>query len=144
MHTAVSFAGSDTLVFAKRTLITVAVTTVVWLAATYMTAPEPERVLLNFYRRVRPNYTFWKPIARLAPEVPPVLDGWYNFLDWVAGCLLVYLALFGIGKIILGFFVEGLLFLALGAAAGAYLYWDFSRRGWATLAGEYAKPPAND
>ena len=144
VYTAVSFVGSDTLVFAKRTLITVAVTTVVWLAATYLTAPEPERVLLNFYRRVRPNYTFWKPIARLAPEVPPVRDGWYNFLDWVAGCLLVYFALFGIGKIILGFFVEGLLFLALGAAAGAYLYWDFSRRGWATLAGECGKTPASD
>ena len=64
--------------------------------------------------------------------------------DRATGCLLVYLALFGIGKIILGFFAEGLLFLALGAAAGAYLYWDFSRRGWATLAGEYAKPPASD
>ncbi len=144
VHTAVTFEGNDALLFAKRTLVTVAVTTVVWLAATFLTAAEPRDVLLNFYRRVRPNYTFWKPIAQFAPEIPPVRDGWYNFLDWVAGCLLVYCALFGIGKLILGFVGQGLVYLVVGAMAGAYIYWDFSRRGWAALAGDYAKSPASD
>jgi len=144
VHTAVTFEGNDALLFAKRTLVTVAVTTVVWLAATFLTAAEPRDVLLNFYRRVRPNYTFWKPIAQLAPEIPPVRDGWYNFLDWVAGCVLVYCALFGIGKLILGLVGQGLVYLVVGAMAGAYIYWDFSRRGWAALAGDYAKSPASD
>ncbi len=144
VHTSVSFAGGGALVFGKRTLVTVAVTTAVWLLTTYLTAPEQQDVLLSFYRRVRPNETFWQPIARLAPEIPPARDGWYNFLNWVAGCLLVYFALFGIGKIVLGFFSTGVLFLALAAAAGVYIYWDFSRRGWAALAEGYAKSSASD
>jgi hypothetical protein len=38
--------------------------------------------------------------------------------------------MFATGKLLLGFWTDGLL-LALGAAAaGALLYLDFSRRGW--------------
>src|SRR5437867_7835454 len=129
----VPFEGSDTLIFAKRMLVTVSVTTVVWLVTTYATAPEPDQTLVSFYRRVRPNVTFWRPIARLAPDVPPVHDGWYNLADFVAGCLFVYLSLFGIGKIVLGFPATGFLYLVLAAAAGGYIYWDFSRRGWQAL-----------
>ena len=33
-------------------------------------ASEPQEVLLKFYRDVRPHVTGWKPIARLAPEIP--------------------------------------------------------------------------
>jgi Na+/proline symporter len=139
VYTQVQFAGGDALVFGKRTLITVGFTTIVWLAATFLTAPEPDEVLVKFYRRVRPNYTFWKPIARLAPEIPPVHDGWYNFGDFIAGCLVVYCAMFGIGKTLLGFYGQGVVYLAVAVAAGGYIWWDFSRRGWETLAGESAQ-----
>ena len=139
VYTQVQFSGGDALVFGKRTLITVGFTTVVWLAATFLTAPEPDEVLVKFYRRVRPNYTFWKPIARLAPEIPPVHDGWYNFGDFIAGCLFVYCAMFGIGKTLLGFYGQGVVYLAVAVAAGGYIWWDLSRRGWETLAGESAQ-----
>ncbi len=144
VHTSVSFSGTAALLFAKRTLVTVVVTSAVWLAATYLTSPEPQSVLLSFYRRVRPNQRFWKPIGRLAPDIAPVHDGWYNLADWLAGCALVYFSLFGIGKIVLGFFGQGILFLALAVVAGGYIWWDFSRRGWAALAGAGQTAPAND
>jgi len=135
LHTWVTFAVSDALAFSYRTLITVGVTTLVWLAVTFATPAEPRDLLAAFYRRVRPTYAGWKPIARLAPEVTPVHDGWYNFLDWIAGCALVYCALFGIGKLVLGFTGEALAFLAGALVSGYYIYWDFSRRGWESLAG---------
>jgi hypothetical protein len=49
---------------------------------------------------------------------------------------MVYLTLFGAGKIIFGYWGMGLMFLAAAAAAGVYLYWHLSRRGWNVLAGE--------
>ena len=64
--------SDDPVQFAHIILITVAITTVVWLAATFLTAPETDATLLGFYRRVRPFVAGWGPVARLAPEVQRV------------------------------------------------------------------------
>jgi hypothetical protein len=72
-------------------------------------------------------------VARRVPDVPPARDAIYNFVDWIAGCVLIYGALFGIGKIILQEYVLGSVFLAVGLAAGAVIYWDLSRRGWSSV-----------
>jgi len=130
------FAASDPNLFAKKLVLTVVITTVAWLAATFLTQPEPESKLLSFYRRVRPGVTGWKRVAALAPEVPPTRDGWYNLLDWVLGCLMVYMTLFGIGKLLLGSPSTGILYLAVAAISGYGIYWDLSRRGWETLSGK--------
>jgi hypothetical protein len=114
-------------------LTTVAITTVVWLAVTYLTKPEPQETLVSFYRRTHPSRTGWGPIAALAPDVKASSGGLSNLLDWVAGCTLVYGALFGVGKLLLGDTTSGLLLLALGALGGFVIYRDLSRRGWATV-----------
>ncbi len=119
--------------FAWIILITVAFTTVVWIAVTFLTAPESDATLLGFYRRVRPSPAGWKRIARLAPEIPPAHDLAWNLADWLCGCALVYGALFGIGKIILREYGKGSAFLAIAFAAGAFIFFDLSRRGWASV-----------
>jgi SSS family solute:Na+ symporter len=125
---------ADPRSFGIQVLITVAISTVVWLAVTYATRPEPMEVLLTFYRRVRPNATFWGPVARQATDVPPVHDGRANLLDWIAGCVMVYLALFGVGKLIFGEYGLAALFLTLSAAAAVFLYTHLNRRGWKVIA----------
>jgi len=133
LHTVIHLEGSDSIVFAKSILLTVAVTTVVWLAATFLTKPEPDSKLLEFYRRVRPGVFGWSRISTFAPEIPATHEGWYNLMDWLLGCLMVYMALFGIGKVILGSTGIGVLFLAISAVSGYAIYWDFSHRGWEKL-----------
>jgi SSS family solute:Na+ symporter len=131
----IHFTGTDPEVFAKSLLFTVAVTSVVWLAVMFATDPEPQSKLVEFYRRVRPSVAGWKPIAALAPEIAPVRDGWYNLVDWLLGCLMVYMTLFGIGKLLLGAPGLGVIFLVIAAICGYGIYWDLSRRGWETLSG---------
>ncbi len=126
------FNSADPRGFAIIMLITVGITTAAWVAVTLATAPERTETLLNFYRRVRPAANFWQPIARLAPEVPPVSDMRWNFLDWICGCIMIYGALFGVGKLIFQETGLGLLFLAIAILAGAVIYWDLNRRGWKT------------
>ena len=116
--------------FAWLMIVTVAVTTVVWLAVTFLTAPEPQEVLVSFYRRTRPSASGWRPIAALAPEIKPSPDGLTSLADWVAGCMLIYGVLFGTGKLLLHETVPGLALLAMGAVGMLVIYWDFSRRGW--------------
>jgi Na+/proline symporter len=119
--------------FGWKLLITVACSTITWLAVTFLTAPESKETLLAFYRRVRPSASLWTPIAREATDVVPVHDGLNNLLDWLAGCVFVYMTLFGVGKIIFGATVEGVVFLVVAAAAAATIYWDLNRRGWKTV-----------
>ena len=116
--------------FAWLMIITVAITTVVWLAATFLTAPEPEASLLAFYRRTCPSAAGWAPIAKLAPEVKAARDGLANLVDWAAGCMLIYGALFGTGKLLLHEFASGFALLAMGAAGLGIIYRDLSKRGW--------------
>ena len=127
---AAPFSGSSTVVFAKTALTTSAVTTLVWLIVTYATKPEPEQVLLKFYRDVRPQITGWQPIAQLAPEIPATRDLGRNLLSWVLGCAMVYLALFGLGHVLLGPMWQGLLLLVLAAACAFALYTNIIRSGW--------------
>ncbi len=125
--------SDDPYGFAYIMLITVGITTVVWLATTFLTAPEPMEKLVEFYRRVHPWTGGWAPVARQAPEILATNDTMYNLLDWLCGCVLIYGWLFGIGKIILEDYTTGFVFLAVGLAAGAVIYRDLSRRGWSSV-----------
>lgn len=128
--------SDDAEQLAKTVLVTVAVSTATWIAVTLATAPEDRATLLRFYRRVRPAAALWGPVAQEAPEVTPPKDGWTNLRDWAAGCLSIYMALFGVGKLIFGETALGLAFLAVSVASGIFVYWDLSRRGWKVVGEE--------
>lgn len=119
--------------FAYLILITVAVTTVVWLAVTFLTAPETDATLVGFYTRVRPSVSGWGRVARLAPGVRVSSDLGWNLMDWLCGCVLIYGALFGIGKIILKDYGTACVFIGFAVAAAGVIYWDLSRRGWSSV-----------
>jgi SSS family solute:Na+ symporter len=116
--------------FPESLFYIVAFTTVSWLAVTFLTKPTDEATLISFYRRVYPGGSLWKPIAAKVPEVSA--DGGFSFLilDWLAGVALVYSALFGTGKLLLGQTLEAALFYAVALLAGFVIYRDLARRGW--------------
>jgi len=134
LQTAYGMDSGDPAQFAWIMIITVAITTVVWLAVTFLTKPEPPDVLIAFYRRTRPSRTGWGPVAAAAPEVRASADAGANLVDWIAGCVLIYGALFGTGKLILQEYGLGAGLLGLAALAGWVIYRDLARRGWGTLA----------
>jgi Na+/proline symporter len=133
LQTAFGFDSDHPVQFAWIMITTVSITTAVWLATTFLTSPEPDDVLVAFYRRTRPSLSGWRPIARLAPEVKASGGGLHNLLDWICGCVLVYGALFGVGKLLLRETGAGLALLGVGLVAGAVIYWDLSHRRWTSV-----------
>jgi Na+/proline symporter len=119
--------------FAYVMLITVGITTAVWLAVTLMTKPEPDAVLESFYRKTHPSRFGWGPVADKVKDVVPDTDGWANIGCWLTGCVLIYGTLFGTGKLLLGATLEGLGYLALGVVSGWWILRDLNRRGWSSL-----------
>jgi Na+/proline symporter len=122
--------------FAWIMIITVAVTTVVWLSVTFLTKPEAEETLVKFYVRARPAGAGWRRVAAIngAGALPSQQASmWYSALDWLSGCALIYGVLFGTGKLLLGEWPAGFLLLGIGLAGGAVIWWDLSRRGWGSV-----------
>jgi len=105
-------------------------TTAVWLVVTFLTRPTSREVLHAFYRRIHPGGKLWAPIAEELPEVKADTGYWRLFGDWVAGCVLVYSTLFGVGKLIFGVYDLGAIYLIIAAAAVAYIYRDLKQMGW--------------
>jgi SSS family solute:Na+ symporter len=103
-------------------VLTVFVTTVVWIVATYVTAPEPESVLEAFYRRVRPGGPGWRRIStRLGFGTEPIPGGKLAWVNWLAGVVAVYASLFGIGKVIFGEWGAGIVLLVIAGLSFAWI-----------------------
>jgi Na+/proline symporter len=113
-------AGSP-LVQSYVMLITVAISTVVWLTVTLLTAPEPEAKLEAFYQRVRPGGPGWRRVAaKLGYAGETIPGGALAWTNWLAGIVAVYASLFGIGKIVFGELGTGIVLLVI--AVGAFLW----------------------
>ena len=96
-------------------------TTVCWLTVTWLMPPEPMAHLVAFYRRVTPGGPGWRPVAAAANAPPPdSLRG--PFVDWIAGCLVVYGILFGAGGALFGSAAEAVVPLGLATTAGLWLW----------------------
>ena len=107
-------------------LVTVAVSTVVWLVVTFVTRPEPDAVLDAFYRRVRPGGPGWRTVStRLGFGRESIPGGRLAWTNWIAGIVAVYGTLFGIGKLVFGELSSGLILLAIAAAAFAWIARSF-------------------
>jgi Na+/proline symporter len=116
------FSGPTAVDFAWRASIVTAVTTIFWVVVTLLTPAEPEETLLSFYRHVRPQITGWRPIAIHAPEIEPTRDLARNLACWVLGCATVYMALFGMGRFLIGPFGQGVVLLFGASVCGGLLY----------------------
>jgi solute:Na+ symporter, SSS family len=121
------FTGSATVQFAKNTLFTTLLTTLVWVIVTLLTRPEPAAVLASFYRKVRPDARGWKPVATATPDIKPTHDLGRNLWCWILGCVMVYCALFGVGKILLLHYGIGTVLVVISALCAWHLAKELNR-----------------
>lgn len=108
--------------YAIAMLTTVGVTTVVWLSVTLLTAPESPETLDRFYRRVRPGGAGWRNVAhRLGFGNDPIPGGVLSWVNWIAGVIAVYSAVFGVGALVTGRMGSGIAYLGLAIVAFALI-----------------------
>ncbi|MBZ5623612.1 MAG: Na+:solute symporter [Acidobacteriia bacterium] len=95
---------------AAQLLITIAVTTVCWVAMAYLGPQNDPRVLMDFYMKVRPFGPGWRPIqerAGISNADATAMDlRTENFplslLGWFTGCIMIWSALFTVGNFLYG------------------------------------------
>jgi Na+/proline symporter len=90
-------------------LITVAFTSVCWLATAYLGPRNDEQTLIEFYRKVRPFGPGWASI-RLKAGIPAdemaadarAANFSLALAGWFAGCVMIWSALFTVGNFLYG------------------------------------------
>ena len=104
-------------------------TTAWWLTVTWLTPAEPMPHLVEFYRRVRPGGPGWMPVAAHAGRADTASLGRLA-PDWVAGCVLVYAALFATGSSLFGTMHQAMIWGGVAAAAALWLYRALGKYDW--------------
>ena len=97
--------------------VIVLITTIVWLLVTFMTKPDDDQKLIEFYKKTRPGGPGWKRIVNL-PDFKN--EKGYDktwavprgILCMLVGCLAIYSALFSTGYFIYGELYLGLIMLS--------------------------------
>ena len=100
------------LPFPYSMFFTVSFTTIAWIITMFITKPEPETTLNKFVERVNPQGPGWK---RFSLENSPFGETKFGslFLCWIFSIILVYSMIFSIGKLVLGDFFIGIIFLCI-------------------------------
>ncbi len=108
-------------------------TTLVWLVTTWVTKPVDRDTLHAFYRKIHPGGPGWKMIGSEVPDVTPDTGYLRLFGDWIAGVILIYSFLFGIGKFLFHDWLQAFLFFVAAALSALYIYFDLKKQGFETL-----------
>src|SRR5689334_21886470 len=79
--------SDDPRQFAYIMLVTVGITSLVWIVVTLSTSPEPAEKVIAFYRRVRPEGPGWTDIAHEAGLAESHARGRLSlqFVSWILG-----------------------------------------------------------
>jgi Na+/proline symporter len=118
IHARLGFAPVDP---SAALLIGVAITTLVWLAVTFLTPPTDRGVLQSFYDCIRPYPSGWRRAVDTGRE-EEVGDLSAAFLAWFLGCVAVYAALFATGYLLYGQTTVGLVCAAVAITSGCALW----------------------
>lgn len=116
--TGLALAGPDRMSLPAHVVLvgTIAITTVLWLAVTWLTAPTDEATLRSFYTLARPAGPGWARV-RAAVGLPAADRLVPALVASVAACVLVYAVLFGTGAVLFGQHVTATLCGALAVGA---------------------------
>lgn len=86
---------------AAKLLANIALTTLIWLAVTFLTPAEDEATLRTFYLRCRPSGPWWRRFGSDRNLVLAEKDVKLG-LDWLMGSLMVWAAILLVGSLLLG------------------------------------------
>ena len=106
--------------FGYRLLFISATTALLWIAVMYLTPPESDATLDEFYRRARPGGIGWKR-QKERTGIPAAQDLTQDLLKVVAATLLLFGAMFAIGGFLLLQSTTGFIALTVAVIGGFWL-----------------------
>jgi Na+/proline symporter len=128
-------------------LTTIAVTTFCWVLTAFVSPQTDRKVLVEFYRKVRPFGPGWKRVREEAGISEQEAAATHEnmplaLLGWSAGCTSIWAALFTVGNFLYGRMGLALLLLGVFIASGLVLVFVINQL-WANTSGDASPAPSN-
>jgi Na+/proline symporter len=111
-------------------VITVLFTSVCWIATTFLAPATDRKVLVEFYRKVKPFGPGWKQIREEAGVEGAAATGEtipMALLGWAVGCASIWSALFAVGNVLYGRMGYALGLGAVFLVSSSILIWMMNR-----------------
>ncbi|MCK9447901.1 MAG: Na+:solute symporter [Bacteroidales bacterium] len=107
----------------------VLLTSISWLLVTYLTRPENDETLRNFYRKIRPGGPGWEAVVKKAGQQGVDLikekdlrwDVPTGIICMILGCIMIYSTLFAIGHFLYSNHTLAMVLVGLAIISGALL-----------------------
>ena len=108
-------------------LLSVGITTLLWLLITFITPQTDQKTLVDFYRKVHPGGNGWRHVLSQLDPNDPIHKKSHSgigpkIIMIFLGCTVVYGCLFGSGFVLYGNWVSAVITLIITLLAGGYLY----------------------
>ena len=94
--------------------------TIIWLVVTFLTAPESDEVLFNFYKKIQPGGPGWKSVLSRAQQsninIVKTTGKWSvpnGILAMIVGSILIYACMFAIGNFIYGQYDKAMILVGI-------------------------------
>jgi SSS family solute:Na+ symporter len=102
----------------------IAASTIVWVAVTFLTRPVPIEKLKDFYRKTLPGGAGWAPVRKAfqGEEIGDPNDVSGAFVQWLTSCVFLIALTMGTGKLLLGFYLAGAVWMAVAIISGFRLW----------------------
>ncbi len=115
------FSVNQWLLTAPNTFfVIVAITTVAWVAVTFMTSPTDTNTLSAFYNKIHPMGA-WEPIRKKLNMPKPEGSFIMLWICWLASIIMTYSVLFMFGKLIFQEWTDFLIYLSIAITGGLVL-----------------------
>ncbi len=115
-----------------RFTINLLFTSVFWIIVTFVTPPEKEAHLIEFYKRVQPA-GWWAPIAEKAGNPNHLTIGWLEWACWGLGVSGLFAMIACLGKACLGFYFESFIYSIYSIFATVALFKLIGRMDWSAI-----------
>lgn len=122
--------ATDTGVFPdwSEYIFVVVITTVIWMAATFLTQPESKEVLRSFYMKIQPGGPGWAKVVRDAEQdkqrIITTDEKWSvpaGISAMLLGCVLIYACMFATGYWIYGHTLKASILTGVAIISGLLL-----------------------
>jgi solute:Na+ symporter, SSS family len=116
--------------FAFIMLGTLMFSTIIWVSVTYLTKPESDATLVQFYKKVKPSGPGWRKVTNKAGLEAVANTLPMDLLAFFTGSVMIYSLLFGIGKFIFGDILMGSIYCLIGAISGFSIFKMLEKSDW--------------
>ncbi|MGF1636204.1 MAG: sodium:solute symporter family protein [Cyclobacteriaceae bacterium] len=122
--------------FTIKLLISVFLTTISWIVATFMSPGVDKQKLRDFYRLTLPGGPGWKKIVDEARADGDMIDEKVHGKAWempiqillvFVGCIIIYSSLFAIGNFLYGNMLPGIVLSVVAVVGMAFLFKSFGK-----------------